>query len=264
MNLIIEHIENACRNLASDQSVFKYKRKMLDDMIEKADELKKVGLKDEKVISDLVSDEFGNLEEKYKEFEKKKKRKKLLKIGLPVGIIAFIILMLITYFVVSGVTGAWGKTWLIIVGGVFALIIFLFILLIAKLCTMRRVFHPIARMLIVLCTILLAVFTFLFLHIMVPTELYVWPTLPAGVAVALICDLIFSFVTKQKLRTISFFFYMPAITTMIYVILAANSIVTWGGGWIIILLGLFADLAYIIYIIARNMKYFTYKQEVEE
>lgn len=264
MNRIIEYIEDSCKNLAANQSVFRYKRKMLDDMAEKARELSKTGLKDEKVIADLVADEFGNLEENFNEFEKKKKRKKLLKFGLPIGSIAFLILLFVTYFIVSGVTDAWGKTWLIIVGGVFALIIFLFSILIAKLCTMRRVFHPIARLLIVLSTILLAVFSFLFLHIMVPTELYVWPTLPAGVAVALIGDLIFAFRTKQKLRTISFFFYMPAIATMLYVILAANSIVTWSGGWIIILLGLAIDAAYIIYIIASNIKYFTYKQEVEE
>lgn len=264
MNRFIEYIETSCKNLEENKNTYRYKRKVLEDMKAKSKELSGIGLADENVIADLVISESGNLEEDFIEFEKKKKRKTLLRIGLPVGSLVFIILLLVTYFVVSGVTGAWEKTWLIIVGGVFALIIFLFILLIAKLCTMRRVFHPIARVLIVLCTILLAVFTFLFLHIMVPTELYVWPTLPAGVAVALICDLIFAFGTKQKLRTISFFFYMPAIATMIYVILAANSIVTWGGGWIIILLGLFVDLAYIIYIIASNMKYFTYKQEVEE
>lgn len=264
MNLIIEHIENACRNLASNQSVFKYKRKMLDDMIEKADELKKVGLKDEKVISDLVSDEFGNLEEKYKEFEKKKKRKKLLKIGLPVGIIAFIILMLVTYFVVSGVTGAWGKTWLIIVGGVFGLTIFLFSLLIAKLCTMRRVFHPIARALIAGSTILVAVFAFLFMLTMLPSELLVWPTLPAGVILALLGDLIFAYTTKQKLRTISFFVYMPVISTMLYVILAAYGVFPWWAGWPVIFVGLIVDFAYVIYIVAKNLKYFTYKQEVEE
>ncbi len=264
MNRIIEYIEASCKNLAANQSVYRYKRKMLDDMADKAKELSKAGLKDEKVIADLVADEFGNLEEKFNEFEKKKKRKKLLKYGLSFGSIAYIILMLVAYFIVSGVTGAWGKTWLIIVGGVFALIIFCFTLLINKICHMRRVFHPIARVLIVLNTILLAVFTFLFLHIMVPTELYVWPTLPAGVIVALIADLIFAFGTKQKLRTISFFVYMPAISTMLYVILAAYGVFPWWAGWPVILLGLVLDFAYIIYIIAKNMKYFTYKQEVEE
>ena len=264
MNRLIEYIESSCRNLEESTETYRYKRKILEDMTEKAKALLETGLKDEKVIADLVASGFGDIGSDFNEYEKKKKKKKLLKIGLPIGSIAFIVLMLVVYFIVSAVTDAWGKSWLIIVGCVFALIIFLFSLLIAKLCTMRRVFHPIARVLIVLCTVLLAVFTFLFLHIMVPTELYVWPILPAGVALALVGDLIFAFRTKQKLRTISFFAYMPAIATMIYVILAANSVVTWGGGWVIILSGLVVDVAYIIYIIAKNMKYFTYKQEVEE
>lgn len=263
MDRFIEHIETSCKNLEENKNTYRYKRKILEDMKAKANELSETGLADEKVIADFVVAEFSNIEDKFFEFEKKKKIKNLLKYGLSIGTAVYFILMLITYFIVSGVTGAWGKTWLIIVGGVFAFIIFCFSLAIEKLCTMRRVFHPIARLLIVLCTILLAVFTFLYLHIMVSTELYVWPTLPAGVAFALIADLVFAFRTKQKLRTISFFFYMPAIATMIYVILAANSVVTWGGGWIIILLGLAVDFAYVLYIIAKNMKYFTYKQEVE-
>ena len=108
-----------------------------------------------------------------------------------------------------------------------------------------------------------AVFMFLLFLIMMP-QLLVWPILPAGVIIALLADLAFAFVTKQKLRTISFFVYMPTISTMLYIILAAYKIVTWSAGWPIVLLGLAADVAYIVYVIMSNMKYFTYKQEVED
>ncbi|MBR3868528.1 MAG: hypothetical protein IKM66_04370 [Clostridia bacterium] len=263
MNKLLEYIENSCKNLADNQSSYRYKKMILDKMTERADEISRAGLRDEKVLTELIADEFCDLEAGYAEHEKKKRRKKLLKIGLPVGSLVFLTLILISFFVVSSTTGAWNKTWLVIVGGVFALVIFWFSLAIAKLCTMRRVFHPIARVLIAGCALLFAVFMFLFFLMMMP-ELLVWPILPAGVIIALLADLIFAFATKQKLRTISLFVYMPTISTMLYIILSAYKIVTWTAGWPIILLGLVADVAYIIYIIISNMKYFTYKQEVEE
>lgn len=263
MNRFIEYIENSCRNLADNQETYRYKKKVLDDMTKRADEIIGAGLKDEKVITDLIADEFCDLEAGYGKYEKQNRRKKLLKVGLPIGSLAFVILLLVSFFTVSSLTGAWNKTWLIIVGGIFALVIFWLSLAIAKLCTMRRVFHPIARVLIAGCALLFTVFVFLFFLMMMP-ELLVWPILPAGVIITLIADLAFAFTTKQKLRTISLFVYMPAITTMLYIILSAYKIVTWSAGWPIILLGLVADVAYIIYVIISNMKYFTYKQEVEE
>ena len=80
----------------------------------------------------------------------------------------------------------------------------------------------------------------------------------------LAADLIFAFKTKQKFRTISLFVYLPAIATMLYIMLAAYHVVTWAGGWLIILLGVVADIICIFSIIMSNMKYFTYRQEVEE
>ena len=263
MNRFIEYIENSCRNLADNQEAYRYKKKVLDDMTKRADEIIGAGLKDEKVITDLIADEFCDLEAGYEKYEKQKRRKKLLKKVFPIGSLVFVLLLLVAFFITSSVTGAWNKTWLIMIGGISALVIFWLNLAIAKLCTMRRVFHPIARVLIAGCTLLFTVFVFLYLLMMIP-ELLVWPILPAGVIITLIADLVFAFVTKQKLRTISLFVYMPVISTMIYVILSAYKIVTWSAGWPIIFIGLAIDVAYIIYIIASNMKYFTYKQEVEE
>lgn len=263
MNKLIDYIETSCEKLGNNQSSYRYKKMILDEMTQRADEITHAGLKDEKVLTDLIADEFCDLEANYAKYEKKKHRAKLLKIGLPVGGLIFLILIFVAYFSVSAATGAWSKTWLIIVGGVFAMIIFYLSFAIAKLCSMRRVFHPIARVLIVGCTVLFAVFMFLFFLMMIPEHLS-WPILPGGIIIALLADLVFAFATKQKLRTISLFVYMPAVSTMLYIILSAYNVVTWGGGWPIILLGLVADVAYIIYVIISNMKYFTYKQEVEE
>ena len=98
-----------------------------------------------------------------------------------------------------------------------------------------------------------------------PNEAVLWIlSLPGGIALALVCDLIFAFTTRQKFRTISLFVYMPIMATMLYIILAAYNVIGWLTGWPIILLGLVADLIFILSIVVGNMKYFMYKQEVED
>lgn len=266
MQKIIDYIDKSCSGLKDNQVTYYYKKKLLDDMSQRATEMVRAGLKDEKVIIDLIADEFGDIKKGYESFlkeRKKQQRSKFMKIAFPVGGLIFLIMIFIAYFTVSSFTSAWDKTWLIIVGGIFAMIIFYLSFAINKLCKMRRIFHPIARILIVGCVMLFMVFAFLFQLMMLPDAFIVWPTLSAGVAMALVTDLIFAYTTKQKFRTISFFVYMPVIATMLYIILAAYGIISWIAGWPVIFIGLVVDVLYIISIVMSNMKYFMYSKEAE-
>ena len=266
MKNFVDYIEKSCANLKDDHTTYRYKKKLLDKMTARANEVISTGLKDEKVLTDLIADEFGDLEAGYQDFladEKKARRKKMIKIGFPVGGLVTILLLLAVYFTVSDLTGAWNKTWLIIVGGIFSLVIFYLSFAIRKLCHMRKVFHPIARILIFGCVMLATVFAFLFFLMMFPA-LTTWPILMGGVIAALAADLAFAYTTKQKFRTISFFVYMPVIAAMLYIMLAAYGAVTWAAGWPVILAGVVADVGYIISIIMSNMKYFMYRQEDDE
>lgn len=263
MNSFIDYIESSCKGLADNRMTYLYKRKLLNDMTERANEITHAGIKSEKVIADIIADEFGDLQKGFPVFEKEEKKRRFYK-KLPfIGIIA-LVLILAAFFAVSAATGAWSKTWLIVVGGVFALIIFYASVAIEKLRTMPIVFHPIARVLIAGSVMISMVFVFLFLLMMLPAETVLWPILPGGVALMLICDLAFAFRTRQKFRTISFFAYMPIIAAMLYIILAAYGAITWTDGWPVVLLGLVVDLGYIVAVIMSNMKYFMYKQEVDE
>lgn len=267
MYSFIDYIETSCASLKDNHLTYLYKKKLLDDMTDRANEMTHAGLKSEKVIADLIADEFGDLVAGYPAFLKEHKRKqraKLMKVAFPIGGLIALLLIFITYFSVSSTTLAWDKSWLIIVGGIFAMIIFYTSFGIRKLCRMQRVFHPIARVLIAGCVMLFMVFVFLFWLMMLPDNIITWPILPAGIILALLADLVFAYTTKQKFRTISFFVYMPVIATMVYIILAAYGVITWLGGWPFILAGLVVDLVYIFSVVMSNMKYFMYRQEDEE
>ncbi len=265
MRDFIEYIEKSCEKLPDNHITYLYKKQILDEMTDRANEVTHSGLKDEKVLADLMADEYPDLENNYSAWAKAYKKKKLAKtmrIIMGIGGALFFILMFIVYFAVSNATGAWNKTWLIIVGGIFAMIIFYTSFGIKRICRMRRIFHPIARFLIIACVMLFTVFMFLFWLMMVP-ELVVWPILMVGIILAFVTDIIFAFATKQKFRTINTMVYMPIIFTMLYIILSAYNIIGWLTGWPIILLGLVVDLVIILLIALGNAKYFTYKREEE-
>lgn len=266
MNTFIEYIENSCAKLPDNHMAYLYKKKILDEMTERANEMTHSGLKDEKVIADLLMDEYPDLKEGFPAFEKaekKRSRAKLMRIIMGIGGLIFFIAIFVTYFAVSNATDAWGKSWLIIVGGIFAMIIFYTSFGIKRICRMRRVFHPIARFLLAACVMLFAVFMFLFWLIMIP-ELTFWPIIMGGIILVLVADTIFAYATKQKFRMVTAMIFMPIITTMVYIILGAYNIVTWNGGWPIAILGFVTDLVYIICIAVSNAKYFMYKREDDE
>lgn len=267
MKDFIEYIETTCAGLKDDRMTYLYKKSLLDKMTDRANEITHAGLKSEKVLADIIADEFGDLKAGFENFvkeEKRRQRAEMMKFAFPIGGLIALVLIFVAYFTVSRMTFAWDKTWLIIVGGIFAMIIFYLSFAIRRLCRMRRVFHPIARVMIAGCVMIFMVFVFLFWLMMLPDHIITWPILPGGIILVLVSDLCFAYVTKQKFRTVSLLVYMPAIATMLYVILAAYSVVSWGGGWPIILLGLVADFVYILIVLMGNMKYFMYRQEVEE
>ncbi len=266
MKSFIDYIEESCKNIEDTQISYKYKRKLLDEMTERANEITKAGLRDEKVLADIIADEYPNIEESYqiyKKAEKKKAKASLLRKLFAIGGVVFFIAVFVAYFSISSSTHAWDKTWLIIVGGIFAMIIFYVGLLAKRLYLWKRWLHPLVRVLIAGCIVLLSVFMFLFVLIMLDPGMS-WTIIIMGTMLALIADLIFAYGTKQKFRTVTLFIYMPAITTMLYIILAGFKIVTWLGGWPLILVGVVLDLIIAFAIISHNAKYFMYKQEEDE
>ena len=66
----IEYIEDSCKNIKDSHIAYKYKRKILDEMTERANEVTGAGLRDEKVLADLLADEYPDLEKNFYVYEK--------------------------------------------------------------------------------------------------------------------------------------------------------------------------------------------------
>ena len=161
MNSFVDYIEESCAGLRDDKILYNYKRMLYDEITERANQITASGLKDEKVLGDLIRDEYPNIKENYKSYydakTKKLREKRRIKLTAIGSVFTFII-MFIAYFGVSFSTHRWSNSWLIIVGGIFGLIILWLSFAIKKLCTMKKIFHPVARILTAICIMMVTVF----------------------------------------------------------------------------------------------------------
>lgn len=266
MKDFVNYIEDSCKDIKDSATLYKYKKKMLDTITERADEITHSGLTDNDVLYDLIACEYPDIKggyEKFAEEEKKKKRASFMRKLIAIHSVAYFILTFVVYFAVSFITKRWDVSWLIIIGGIFSLIIYLVSFIIRRLCKMKRIFHPIARALTAGCIMLFTVFVFLFCLMLVPMS-EEWTVIPAGLIVLFIADSIFAHLTRQKFAIINYFLYIPASFALLYVILGAYNIVPWSPGWLMVLLGVAVDLIIAAGIVMSNMRYTIHSADEED
>lgn len=264
MKSFIDYIEETFQGEKDDGTLYRYKRLVMERMTERANEITHAGLQDEQVLYDLVVSEFPRLKENYQKFsaeERAKKREKFLNKFMIFGTVALILTLVIVYLAVSFLTDAWRSTWVIIVDGILAWVVFILSVFIRRVSGMRRIFHPIARVLLgisVMCvTTVLFLISMAVLHL--PNS---WLIYPFGVTMIYVADAIYATVTKQKLRIINYLIYIPAAMPMLYVFLGALDIIPWHPGWLLMPLAVLIDLIIVFAKMMSNKKY-KYKPEVD-
>ena len=75
MNSFVDYIEESCAGLRDDKILYNYKRMLYDEITERANQITASGLKDEKVLDDLIRDEYPNIKENYKSYYDAKTKK---------------------------------------------------------------------------------------------------------------------------------------------------------------------------------------------
>ncbi|MCH5191731.1 MAG: hypothetical protein J1F23_06150 [Oscillospiraceae bacterium] len=265
MKDFIDYIEESCVGISDGAVLYRFKRDLLEKMTERANEITHSGLRDEQVLCDLIKDEYPDIRGDYNAYALKEKRKRRAKLKRKLIVIcssALAVTLLVAFFMVSFATNRWDVTWLMPVGGVFAAVIYFTHFGIRRLFKMRKLFHPVARILTAFCVMLFTAFAFLFC--VAATDIpNPWAVFPMGVILMLVIDAILAHFTHQKLAVINYFIYIPVIAALLYVVLGAYYIVPWSPGWLIVVMGIPVDLIVMIATILNNSKYI-YRQEVED
>ncbi len=261
MEQFIKYIDHKLPDQRGNEILFKYKRKLLDEMNERYLEVSQRGISDSKVISDLIISEHPEPEKEYRTFyisETAAARAKKNLIVNVVGSVLYILSIIILFLGISFLTHKWGQTWLIVVDGILLWVVYLLTMGVKKFTSMRRFFHLFARILLALDVMVATVAVFRFSLVMIGFSKS-WIIVIAGVAAMFISDALYAYFTKRRLAIFIYLIYIPSVATMLYIILSAIGVLAWNTGWMLIIFSLVLDFAVIYISMVRNSRY---KQEV--
>lgn len=264
MQDFIQHINTALPDEEGNRILFKFKRKLLEEMNMRAIEVEgRGGIHDKKVINDLIISEHEDLKSEFKQFYEKetaseKTRRSI--IGNVIGSLAYLILIITIFLGVSFATDLWRYTWIIVVDGILLWVDYLLTIGIRKLVSMKRIFHIFARLLLFGAVVVFMVAVFLF--VVAVTDLpHSWLIVIAGLILAFLCDGLFATATHARLSIIHWLIYIPVISVFLFIIIGVLGILAWKVAWVIIPLSLVVDLIIILASLSKNKKE---KMEVED
>ena len=249
------YLEREFKAIKPTQAAMEYREEMLTDLLEKEQDLRIKGMTDDELIYDMCIDSLGDVRQKLIDFEnrnvKVKNTKRKVLIGIAIAIFSVLVLVS-AYLVVSfAVPNAWAKSWLILVGGIFAGIGGIAIYL-SVLFAKKKKYLPL-RALVAVCIVLLSVFVFLVLQILFGFNKS-WLTFLVMVVFILGVDAVISDITGSKLRYVSYMIFIEVFAIMLYLILGLT-MGLWHPEWIIIIAGLVADALFItIVAVVKNKK----------
>ena len=81
-----------------------------------------------------------------------------------------------------------------------------------------------------------------------------WLIFLFAVPLSLFVDCAMAFAAKQKSAIVTLVLYVPAIATMLYVLLGLTGVLAWHPGWMIIVLSVVVDLGIIATKIIKGIK----------
>lgn len=250
-------------SLPNTKSAYLYKQEVISKMTERANALVDMGLKDNQIINELIKDEFKNINREYYETQKQKQkatRKKTAGKLSVLGVIGYTLLLVLFFLGISFASGAWGKTWLIMVSGILLPLAAAMFMSSNSIGGKKAVFNFASRFLMssaimLVCIVIFLVATFL------TTMPHTWLIFLFAIVLILAVDMAMAFAAKQKTAIFSCLLYIPAIASLLYVIFGFLHILPWHPGWMLIVLSVVADIVIAASGVLKGAKV---KEEIDE
>ncbi len=254
MENYISYINKELPDKPGDKLLYRYKRKVLEEMTARANEISSRGLRDRKVIDDLVVSEYPDLSESYAEFYKKetaamnRKRNIILNV---IGSAIYLLAVVVIFLGVSFATKMWNMTWAIVVDGVLLWVVYLLSLGVQSFSAMKKIFHIFARACLMGAVIVFGVAAFILVVALTDIQ-GSWLILMFSLIAMFLCDAVFCTTHKHRLAIFYWLLYIPVISVFVFIIIGAAGLIAWRYAWIFIPLSLVIDLIIILFAIGKN------------
>ncbi len=231
------------KNLPNTKTAYEYKQHVIAEMTKRANELISSGLKDNKVINEMIIEEFSDIENGFYKMQEQKKskieRNKKGKLSV-LGSICYVLVLVVAFLASSFITHAWKYTWLFLVAGLLVPLAVGMIYSTVKLAGKKTAYTILSRITLFGAIFILATVLFLF-AIMLTDIKNTWLIFLFAVAGSLLSDGILASKAKQKTAILSWLLYIPAIASMLYVIVGITMSL-WHPTWLIIIAGVVLDI----------------------
>lgn len=251
-----DYVDKELSVYADSKNLYLFKKEILAEMAKRANEIISAGIDDEKVLNDLVISEYGDLDKRYTKFvnDKKSKKKAALNIRLViVGVLGFVLALTILFLCVSFATGAWDKTWVIMLFGLVAAIVGVTAVVSKKTEKKLGKFNIIVRAFAALDVFFVSAFLFCLLRFVFLFE-KAWLVFVFAVVAALVTDIILAFKNKEKTAVLNALIYIPAMTSIVYVLFCLLGVLSWHPGWLMIVLSVMVDIVIVMVRLLKNSK----------
>ncbi len=243
-NVLNDYINSFIAESSKYEYIDEFKIYIIEEIAQRVNEIEYAGLKDEKVMNDLILSEYNDLHKNYRNFEETTineiKKKKSKKIHL-FGTIFYVPFVLIIYLISSLYTQNWHLSWVFLVNSFLMLFAYYGILVVSLLTKAEKSFHPISRIILAVTVFLFATAIFLVLLILFEVP-HAWLVFIVAVIVMMTADSIYIQYIKERFAVLFQLLYVVPIAAMIYVILFVLGIIPAHPGWIIIPASLFFDI----------------------
>ena len=243
MKTVLNFIDEAFRQIPETDRSYKYKMQLVSEVTERANELTHRGIKDEKVIEDLIISEHPDIKGEFESVlreEKKAKRRKYFVALNTLGTVIFCLVVLVAFFIHLFKVDN-GLSWIILVAG--ASVISAYYTFIGGLRFVRKreiIFHITTRLHLAFSVMLVFALAF-FIMLFKFNIIHSWVMFLAGAITVLVCDGLFAHFSRQRFAVFMYLAYIPLAAAILYIILAVTGAVAWQTGWLLIPLALIAD-----------------------
>ena len=243
MKTVLSFIDEAFSQIPETDRSYKFKMQLVSEVTERANELTHRGIKDEKVIEDLIISEHpdikGEFENVLREEKRAKRRKHFVALNA-LGTIIFCLVVLIAFFAhLFRVNN--GLSWIILFAGVSVVSAYYTFIACNRFRKKRDIlFHITTRLQLAFSVMLVFTLAF-FIMLFKFNIIHSWVMFLAGAAAVLVCDALFAHFSHQRFAVFMYLAYIPLGAALLYVILAVTGAVSWQAGWLLIPLALVAD-----------------------
>ena len=263
MKDIMDYVNTSLEGLPEDKYLYAFKKRIVNEITARANEITHTGITDEKVLSDIIMSQYPDIRGEFEKFRddidskrnaKSRRRKTIL------GSAVFFGGLFLVFLLVSIITKNWHRSWIFLVNGICLYVAYMSIAAVMALSEKEGRFKPFSRALIAVSVFNFAVPIFLICAFLLRLR-HPWLVFFFAIIAMLVADGIFLEKINNRFAIFFHLAYIVPAAVSLYIITGTMRIIPWSIGWLLIPASL---LVILIIVAVRVSKHNNGNKEFEE